>query len=158
MKRIGFVGYACAKSSGEDASAVSAISAQANLGSTFIVVLAVLQVRSERPHEPASAAEPLAPIEAIELPLLDGKRVLVITDNEIALSGSDKAVLYIDGDNILTDPHGSPVLVVDGDDMEKQGGDGDFVAVRRLRVGMIVGKNTLERVKHGRPGPELQLW
>jgi hypothetical protein len=45
----------------------------------------------------------------------DGKRVLVVTDDEVARNGNDKAVVYIDGNNILTDPRGSPVLVVDDD-------------------------------------------
>jgi PAS domain S-box-containing protein len=49
-------------------------------GTTFIVVLPVLHVRSDVYHDRSSTAASLQPLEAIELPRLDGTRVLIVDD------------------------------------------------------------------------------
>lgn len=49
-------------------------------GSTFIVTLPVLHVKREIEHERPGTLAPLEPLESIELPRLDGKRVLVVDD------------------------------------------------------------------------------
>jgi signal transduction histidine kinase/ActR/RegA family two-component response regulator len=55
-------------------------SAGLDQGSTFIVVLPVLHVRSDPPRVRSSAPATLAPLEEIELPRLDGARILIVDD------------------------------------------------------------------------------
>jgi hypothetical protein len=73
-----------------------------------------------------------------------GKRVLEVTDKEVAVSGTGKTAVYIDKTDLLADPHAKAFLVVDDDD------------VRPAAAGVKLATFDGENIRHG-PGGKIVM-